>query len=524
MVVTLTKPDEHRFAIIVGAGIAGVVQGCEFVRKKTIPLEEFAIIDKNAGYGGVWLTNTYPGCACDIPSHVYSISWAMNPDWGRRYAPQTEIQRYYEEIAEKHRLPEVTTFNTKVDGAEWNDGLLLWVLQTTNLKTGEKKTWTCNVLMSPTGQFSVPKKAPIDGLDRFTGEEWHTGSWPKGASVKGKRVGILGTGPSAAQLLPKIYKDCKSLVVYQRSPSFVLPRDDYEVSPLQKWIFRYVPLVMRLHKWYVYQMSAFLNRHVFVVGSWFQKKAIQMAWGHLNKQVKNEAVREKLRSHDNFGCKRPLLLDDYYPIFNSPHVELVTDPVVALTENGIVSKSPKSNAKKEHEVDVLIWGTGYRPAEFGIAYPCKGRSGILLSDKYRPENFSLYGVAIDDFPNFFTYLGPNSLAFEASVIDELEKQSTHNALIAKYVYEKNKGSFRFAVEPREDVVKSWTLSLRDGQAKHPANVATCQSYYKSLEGNIYFWPFEIGKYYKIIANPNLKRDWRLLSTRPGQGVKISEVD
>jgi len=278
---------------------------------------------------------------------------------------------------------------------------------------------------------------------------------------------------------------------------------------------------MRFHKWSIYQLNAFFGRNVFVVGSWWQKKAIELAWRHLDSQVTNETVREKLRSHDNFGCKRPLLLDDYYPIFNASHVELETDPVVALTEHGVVSKSKKSDAKKEREVDVLIWGTGYRPAEFGVAYPCKGRSGVLLSDKYRPENFSLYGIAIDDFPNFFTYLGPNSLAFEASVIEELEKQSTHNALVTKYIYEKNKGSFRFAVEPREEIVKSWTLSLRDGQSKHPANVPSCESYYKSPEGNIYFWPFAIKKYYNIIANPNLKRDWRLLYTRPGQGVTIT---
>jgi len=278
---------------------------------------------------------------------------------------------------------------------------------------------------------------------------------------------------------------------------------------------------MRFHKWSIYQLNAFFGRNVFVVGSWWQKKAIELAWRHLDSQVTNETVREKLRSHDNFGCKRPLLLDDYYPIFNASHVELETDPVVALTEHGVVSKSKKSDAKKEREVDVLIWGTGYRPAEFGVAYPCKGRSGVLLSDKYRPENFSLYGIAIDDFPNFFTYLGPNSLAFEASVIEELEKQSTHNALVTKYIYEKNKGSFRFAVEPREEIVKSWTLSLRDGQSKHPANVPSCESYYKSPAGNIYFWPFAIKKYYNIIANPNLKRDWRLLYTRPGQGVTIT---
>ncbi|OCK76208.1 monooxygenase [Lepidopterella palustris CBS 459.81] len=520
---SFTQPDEHRFCIIIGAGITGILQGSEFVRKKIIPLEEVAIIEKNDNYGGVWFTNVYPRCACDIPSHVYSVSWAPNPYWGRKFAPQHEIQKYYEDIAKDHGLPAITNFSTRVIRADWDDNQLLWVLQTENVSTGVKKVWTCNILLSASGQFSVPKKAPVSGLDAFKGEEWHTGSWPKDATVKGKRVAVVGTGPSAAQLLPGIYQDVRSLVVYQRSPSFCLPRDDFPFSKFKQWVFAHVPFVMKVYKWYLYEMAAFLGRHVFVPGTWWQKKAIQLAWAHLDKQVKDPVVREKLRPHDNFGCKRPLLLDDYYPIFNSPNVELVTDPVVALTEHGIVSQNKKTDAKKEHEIDVLIWGTGYRPSEFGVAFPCRGRSGILLSEKYVPENYSLYGVAIDDFPNFFNYLGPNSLAFEASVVDELEKQSAFIAQFVAYLYNKNRGSYRFAVMASEERVKSWTLSLRDGQSKHPANTPSCESYYKNAYGVVYFWPFMISKYYKLITKPNFKRDWVLLTARPGQPTRITEV-
>lgn len=260
-------------------------------------------------------------------------------------------------------------------------------------------------------------------------------------------------------------------------------------------------------------------------GDWFQKKAIELAHRHLANQVKDEAVRDKLRSKDAFGCKRPLILDDYYPIFNEPNVELVTDRVTGLTEHGILSKNVKTGQTDEREVDVLIWGTGYKPDEFGTCYPAKGRKGQLLGEKYQPENFSLYGVAIDDFPNFATFLGPNSLTFEASVIELMEVQSDFTRQLVEYVYKKNKGSFKYAIMPRGDRVKNWTLSLREGQAKHPAASDSCQSYYKSKTGIIYFFPYENAKYKNIIKKPDFKNDWYLLTNRAGQAeTKISDVD
>jgi len=438
--------------------------------------------------------------------------------------PREKIQQYYEDIAVKHGLNKVVNFNTEIIKADWDDQQLLWILETKNTQTGVKKVWSANYLISAAGQFSIPRKADITGLDDFKGQEWHTVSWPKDASLKGKRVGVIGTGPSAAQLLPKIYKDVGSLVVYQRSPSHCLPRDDYVASPLRKWIFAHVPFALKLHKLWLLKLGEFLGRHAFVPGDWFQKKAIELAHRHLANQVKDPEIQNKLRSHDAFGCKRPLLLDDYYPLFNEPNVELVTDRVTGLTEHGILSKNVKTGQIDERDVDVLIWGTGYKPNEFGTCYPTKGRKGELLGDKYQPENFSLYGVAIDDFPNYATFLGPNSLTFEASVIELMEVQANFHRQIVEYLLTKNKGSFRYALVPRGERVKSWTLSLREGQAKHPAASPTCNSYYKAKSGIVYFWPYQNAKYKKLVEKPDFK-DWYLLTNRAGQGeTKISDVD
>ncbi|KAF2176104.1 monooxygenase [Zopfia rhizophila CBS 207.26] len=521
---TLQSPDEHRFVIICGAGAAGIIQTCEFIRHKVFPIEEVELIDRNDGFGGVWWSNTYPGAACDIPSHLYSVSWALNPNWGRHYAPQREIQKYFEDIALKYGVDKVTTLNTEIKRATWDENQMLWVVETRHRHTGVRKVWTCNMFISAAGQFSVPKKAEIPGLDVFKGEEWHTVQWPKNADLRGKTLGIIGTGPSAAQLIPKIHKLVARMIIYQRSPSFCIPRRDEENSPLKKWVFAKIPFAMRLYRSYLYYMGEFLGRNAFVPGTWWQKQAIALAHGHVDNQVRDEKLRGKLKSKDHFGCKRPLVLDDYYPVFNEPNVELVTDSVVGLAEHGIISKNQETRQTDERQVDVLIWGTGFKSGSFGTAVPIVGRKGEFLHEKYSPDNFSLYGVAIDDFPNFFNFLGPNSLSFEQSVMETFEMQSKYILQVARYLYNKNKGSFRYAVMPRADVVKSWTLSLRPGQAKHPAQAPTCHSYYKGESGMVYSYPYRWAKYKQLIKKPNLEKDWVLLWGRPGsKSTSITKI-
>jgi len=178
----------------------------------------------------------------------------MNPDWGRRFAPQVEIQAYYEKVALEYNLDKQTTFNTQILEAAWDDSLMLWKLSTQDLKTGLSKTWTCHLLISATGRFSVPKTLDLPGRDQFKGREWHTVDWPKDPGLTGKKVGIIGTGPSAAQLIPKIHKDVGNLIVYQRSPSHCIPRKDFVVGPLRKWIFAHFPAVRKAYKWWLTKM------------------------------------------------------------------------------------------------------------------------------------------------------------------------------------------------------------------------------------------------------------------------------
>ncbi|TGO52316.1 hypothetical protein BOTNAR_0328g00120 [Botryotinia narcissicola] len=517
------RADEHRFAIILGAGAAGIIQGCTFIREKTLPLEEFQILERQSAFGGVWWKNTYPGAACDIPSHEYQISFALNPYWSRTFAPQPEIQKYFEDVALRYELDKSTTFNTEIVEARWDDSRLLWLVETTDVITGDTKVWSCHVLIGALGAFTVPKKASVKNIDAFKGEEWHSVDWPKHANLKGKTVAVIGTGPSACQFIPNIYPEVKSLIVYQRSPGHVLPRNDVVVGPLTKWMFAHIPLLMRFNRWFWMKKDEILRPRLFTVGSWPQRIVLSMTRNHLYKQIKDVTLRRKLESKDVFGCKRPLMLSDYYPIFNNENVELVTDSVTELTENGIKSKNTETSEEVEREADVLIWGTGYNPVDFGLPVPTKGRSGQLLCDKYQPELFSLYGVAVDDFPNYFNFLGPNSSSFETSVMELFELQAHHNSIATKYLFQKNVGTFRYAIMPKEERVRSWTLSLRPGQAKLPPANPNCKSYYRSKIGHVYRYPYPYWQYKALIAKLDFKRDWVLLQQRIGQKeVKILE--
>ncbi|KAI9648084.1 FAD-binding monooxygenase boa2 [Ciborinia camelliae] len=423
MSVAALQADEHRFAIILGAGAAGIIQGCSFIREKVLPLEEFQILDRNGAYGGVWWRNTYPGAAA-------------------------------------------------------------------------------------AGAFTVPKKADVPGIDAFKGEEWHSIDWPKDADLKGKTVAVIGTGPSACQFIPRIHPEVKSLIVYQRSPGHVLPRNDFVSGWFRKFLFGNFPFTMRCYRWLLMKKDEVLRKRIFNPESWLQKKVISMTKDHLHKQIKDETLRRKLESKDVFGCKRPMILDNYFPIFTKDNVELVTDSVTEITENGIISKDAETGLETERKTDVLIWGTGYNPVDFGLPVPTRGRTGQLLAEKYQPELFSLYGVAVDDFPNYFNFLGPNSSSYETSVMELFELQAHHTCLVTQFLFQKNVGSFRYAVMPKEERVRDWTLSLRPGQAKLPPANPNCRSYYR---------------YKALIAKIDFKRDWVLLQNRIGQrDVQISE--
>ncbi|RAL17316.1 flavin-containing monooxygenase [Aspergillus homomorphus CBS 101889] len=507
--------NEHRFCLILGAGYGGIVQACTLLRRGILSSHDLEIIDRNGGFGGVWWKNTYPGAACDIAAEVYTISWALNPYWTRRLPSQPEIQHYLEKVALDHRLDECTTFNTEVVDAAWDEQQLLWTVRTKDVRG--TKAWTCNLLISATGQYSTPRKPDIPGIDTFKGRQWHTSDWPKDndADLKGKRVGIIGAGPSAAQLIPHIADDVGRLFVYKRGSSFCVPRWDPETSRLRRWLFAMVPALARWSRCWASRITRYIHWNVTQEGSWWQKAVVAIAHFHLNRQVRDEQLREKLRAKDKFGCKHVLVLSDYYPVLNEEHVELITDPAVALDEYGIVSRNEETSREERREVDVLIWATGYKAEEFGAAVPTRGRGGRLLSEKYGSDMCSLYGLAVDEFPNYFNLLGPNSIGFDIHIVELFELQAEYIAQIAQYLHrrqtEKQDHGRRYAVMAKGERLREWSFSLREGQAKHPAADPACRSHYKSKDGQVFFYPYGYAQYKKLVRQVDFGRDWLLLS-------------
>jgi cation diffusion facilitator CzcD-associated flavoprotein CzcO len=429
---------KYRFCLIIGAGASGLLQGAELIKQGILKHNEFEIIERNSGYGGVWWQSTYPGAACDIPSNIYQISWYPNPsthftrslltvEWTRRFSGSQEIAAYYDGFARRFNLPLCTSFNQNVIKAVWSDKEMLWTVITEERGTGKRTEWKANVVCHATGLFNRGKIPAIPGAAKFQGQAWHTADWPVNSDLSGKRVAVIGTGPSAAQVVPWIQPLVKSLTVYQRSPSWCLPRDDYAYSPFQRFLFNWVPFTHYLYCWWLGRTTSAVAFKAFRPGSGVSEVMEAVGIQHLENQVKDPVMREKLRPTGRFGCKRPLFLDDYYPALCQPNVELITDPPIEITETGIVSKpivqltdaerekvqseqqkahsnkviveglglenyKPSTDTGERHtKVDVIIWGTGFVVQEWGTVYEIVGRGGKTLGEHWGQDCHTLYG-------------------------------------------------------------------------------------------------------------------------------------
>ncbi|KAE9582483.1 hypothetical protein CGMCC3_g1420 [Colletotrichum fructicola] len=390
--------------------MCGVALGDRLIQTGTLRHNEFIIIDKNSDFGGVWKMNKYPGAACDIPSHAYVMRCFLNPGWTKKFAEGREIQQYYVDFARRNHLERSTVFNTVVHEARWNTSDRLWEVLVEDVLTGNKTRWIANVIYDNGGGFHRPKYANIPGIDNFQGEQWHTAEWPKDKSLTGKRVGLIGTGPSAAQVAPKIQPDVEKLYVFQRSCGHVLPRNNHAIPPWKKLLFKICyPLLWLYHvSWFIFFDQ---TKGMWMNGTKKNRSMHDACLSFLEREVEDPKTREKLRPKNDFGCKRVLFLDDWYSLFNKNNVELVTEKPIRITATSIVSKTPQSLSDEERaagptgsyletqeeartgeatrEIDVLIWGTGFDMNDSGGHFQIYGEDGKSLSQKWRdyPETY-----------------------------------------------------------------------------------------------------------------------------------------
>jgi cation diffusion facilitator CzcD-associated flavoprotein CzcO len=457
--------------LIVGAGFAGL---CAAIRLQEDGETDFVVLEKGAEVGGTWRDNTYPGAACDVPSQLYSFSFAPNPDWSMSFSPQPEIQAYIRRTAQRSGILDRFRFHTTVDSAEWDAAAQRWHVRTSD---GD---YTSSTLIVGAGGLSEPRLPDIDGIEDFQGELFHSARWNHDVDLTGKRVAIIGTGASAIQIVPELQRSVGHLDVYQRTAPYVLPRNDRAYGRLERLALRHVPGLQKL-----YRTAIYWGREGYVPGftraprlAWPAKK---LALANLAKGVTDPELRAKLTPTFEIGCKRILISNTYYPAIASANVELVTDPIAKVTGNAIVTADGV-----ERPVDVLVVATGFYTTELPIAEQIIGRTGRTLADTWREHGMAAYkGTTVPEFPNLFQLVGPNTGLGHSSMVFIIEAQ-------VDYVRDaiKTMNLHRYAaVEPRRDATREWNDALQRRLKRTVWNTGGCSSWYLDKHGrNTILWP------------------------------------
>ena len=400
--------DSTLSVAVVGGGIGGIAAATMLNRAG---YHDVTVFERNAGLGGVWHANTYPGAACDVPSHFYEFSFALNPDWSRRYAPQAEIKAYLERVVRDEGVEPMFRFNSEVRSATWDGGR--WVLDT---GTGEH---AADVLITACGQLSTPKFPDIEGLDQFEGPAFHTAQWRHDVDLTGKRVAVIGTGCSAAQVVPAIQPHVAALDVYQRSPGWTMPRMDFEYSDRAKRLFRKFPFLQRLDR---KSVQAFME--FGAVGMtrrpWLLAPFKAAARKRIRDAIQDPALAEALTPKDEFGCKRVMVTDNWYPALAKPNVRVITGGVERITPRGVVGGDGV-----ERPADVLILATGFQSHDFVAPMEIRGIGGHRLADEWAQTPKAYLGLSVPAFPNMFLLYGPNTNGGTGSVVFIVEAGMTH---------------------------------------------------------------------------------------------------
>ncbi len=396
---------------IIGAGFSGI--GMAIALKKA-GYRSFRVFEKAADFGGTWRDNHYPGCTCDVPAHLYSFSFEQNPDWSRSYAPQAEIWRYLKHCAGKYGLRPHFRFNAAVAAARYDEKHYLWRI---TLQDGE--TVTARALVSAVGALHLPATPAIAGIENFAGRMFHSSQWDDGLDLTGRKVGVVGTGASAIQIVPSIAPKVKQLTLFQRTPAWVLPRMDYSFTARAKRLFRSVPGVQRLFRDAIYWTME-MRAPGFLGNRKLMRRVEQRALAYLEKTIADPQLRAALTPDYQIGCKRILISDDFYQAFDGTNLELVTSPIDHATATGIVTADGR-----EHAIDTLVYATGFRANEPLAELEIRGKGGHSLAHEWRYGAAAYYGMTVAGYPNFFMLLGPNTGLGHNSIIFMLEAQTRY---------------------------------------------------------------------------------------------------
>ncbi|MGI5327209.1 flavin-containing monooxygenase [Actinomadura nitritigenes] len=468
--------------VVIGTGFSGLGMA---IGLKKAGVHDFVILEKADEVGGTWRENTYPGCACDIMSLLYSYSFEPKNDWSRMFPKQGELLRYIKDIVGKYELEQHIRFGTEVTAAEYDDATDTWQLSIEGAGAEPGEIVRGRALAAGMGPLHQPNIPDLPGLASFEGTTFHSAEWDHSYDLTGKRVAVIGTGASAIQFVPQIAQRAGSLTVFQRTPPWIMPKPDRRVTGVEKALFRRVPGFQR-----GYRNGIYLLQESFVLGfknPRLLKAASSIAQWHLARQVPDRELRRKLTPDYTMGCKRTLVSSDYFPALMRPNVELTTEGIAEVREHSIVTRDGR-----EHEVDAIIFGTGFHVTDAFENARITGRNGLKIQDAWKDGIEAHLGVAVKGFPNLFLLLGPNSGLGHNSMIFIIEAQ-------VRYVLQclamlDAAGGARISVKPSvQDRFNAWVQRTSEGAVWVAGG---CDSWYLDRDGvNRAAWPASTVNYW-----------------------------
>jgi cation diffusion facilitator CzcD-associated flavoprotein CzcO/acetyl esterase/lipase len=462
------QADRHQI-IIVGSGFAGL--GMAIALRKA-GFNDVLMLEKARDVGGVWRDNSYPGAACDVPSHLYSFSFEPNPNWSHAFAPQSEIHDYLKNCADKYDLLRQIRFGVEVAHAQYQAQNQLWQITLTN-----GRQLQAHFFITASGQLSRPALPDIPGIEQFKGKCFHSARWDHQYDLTGKTVAVIGTGASAIQFVPAIAQKVKQLKVFQRTPNHMLPRKDRAYSRIELSLFKRFPWIMKLYRLQIY--ANFESRALaFTRFGWLMKPMVGFPFHRmLKEQVPDAAMREKLEPDYAIGCKRILLTNDYLATMAMPNVELITDSITRITSDSVEVEGT------QHKVDAIIYGTGFAATEFLAPMRIQGRDGLELNHAWQRGAEAYLGITVPQFPNFFMLYGPNTNLGHNSIVYMLESQIAHVTRCLRFMRDNNVQAMEVdaSIHRRfnQNVQRKLKLTVWNG----------CKSWYVDKQGhNSINWP------------------------------------
>jgi len=474
---TSPQPSSKRplEVIIVGAGFGGIAAAIELRR---YGITEVAILEKAPDLGGTWLYNSYPGAACDVPSHLYSFSFAQRRDWSRLCSLQPEIHAYLHEVAHSLRVDQLIQTNVTVTSCSWSDASCRWSVESADGTTRE-----ADALIVATGQLHQPARPRIEGAETFAGHSFHSAEWDHDYPLAGKRVAVIGTGASAVQLIPEIAPQIKSLTVFQRSANWFLPRKNRPYPAAVKTAVERIGGLQALRRGFVFAYTEALTmtiRHPRTLG----RVAAWRSAAFMRSQLKDPDVRRRATPDYTFGCKRVLFSSNFLPALQRANVELVTDPIARIEPAGIVTADGTLS-----EVDCVIWATGFKTMDFMFPMEITGSEGHSLRERWSGGAHAHLGVSVPGFPSMFLMYGPNTNTSGGSILVYLEAQAAYIRQALLQMRARGAG----AIEVRPEVEAASDRAL---QARFAGTAWTqCDSWYRDEHGRIVTnWPGYMREY------------------------------